>query len=101
MFGIGVPELLLILVVGLVVFGPGKLPEIGRSLGKTMNEFKKITSSISLDQPTKSRPAQQSSSQAATAAPAASSVTVDAKPVATEVVEAKTTEAASSSDAKS
>ncbi|SEJ90042.1 sec-independent protein translocase protein TatA [Propionispira arboris] len=40
MFGIGVPELGLILVIGLVVFGPGKLPEIGRAVGKSLNEFK-------------------------------------------------------------
>ena len=40
MFGIGMPELILILIVGLVVFGPGKLPEIGRSLGKAMREFR-------------------------------------------------------------
>lgn len=41
MFSIGVPELLLILVLVLILFGPGKLPEIGRSLGKAMSEFKK------------------------------------------------------------
>lgn len=40
MFGIGIPELLLILVIGLIVFGPGKLPEIGKVLGKRMHEFK-------------------------------------------------------------
>lgn len=34
MFGLGVPELLLILVIALVVFGPGKLPSIGAALGK-------------------------------------------------------------------
>lgn len=51
MFGIGVPELMIILVIGLVVFGPGKLPEIGRALGKTINEFKKMSASISLDTP--------------------------------------------------
>ena len=40
MFGIGIPELLLILVISLIVFGPGKLPEIGKALGKSMHEFK-------------------------------------------------------------
>lgn len=40
MFGIGIPELLLILVIGLIVFGPGKLPDIGKALGKSMHEFK-------------------------------------------------------------
>jgi sec-independent protein translocase protein TatA len=41
MFGIGVPELLIILVVALVIFGPGKLPEIGGALGKGIRDFKK------------------------------------------------------------
>ncbi|HUI27910.1 MAG TPA: twin-arginine translocase TatA/TatE family subunit [Candidatus Kryptonia bacterium] len=41
MFGIGVPELLVILVVALVIFGPGKLPEIGSALGKGIRDFKK------------------------------------------------------------
>jgi sec-independent protein translocase protein TatA len=37
---IGIPELILILVVALIIFGPGKLPEIGKSLGKSIGEFK-------------------------------------------------------------
>jgi sec-independent protein translocase protein TatA len=37
---IGIPELILILVVALVIFGPGKLPEIGKSLGRSIGEFK-------------------------------------------------------------
>lgn len=41
MFGIGLPELLLILVIALVIFGPGKLPSVGQAMGKTINEFKK------------------------------------------------------------
>lgn len=38
--GIGLPELLIVLVIALVVFGPKKLPELGRSLGSGMREFK-------------------------------------------------------------
>ncbi len=41
MFGIGIPELLVILVIALVIFGPGKLPEIGGALGKGIRDFKK------------------------------------------------------------
>ena len=47
MFGIGAPEFILILVIGLIVFGPGKLPELARSLGKGMREFKKATNALS------------------------------------------------------
>jgi sec-independent protein translocase protein TatA len=41
MFGIGFPELLVILVVCLVIFGPGKLPEIGEALGKGIRDFQR------------------------------------------------------------
>ena len=46
MFGIGIPELVLILIVGLIVFGPGKLPEVGRALGKGLREFKKAQNAL-------------------------------------------------------
>jgi sec-independent protein translocase protein TatA len=41
MFGIGVPELIVILVIVLIVFGAGKLPEIGGAIGKSIKNFKK------------------------------------------------------------
>ena len=43
MFGIGMPELLVILVIVLVIFGAGKLPEIGGAIGKGIKNFKKAT----------------------------------------------------------
>lgn len=42
-FGIGLPEMGLILVVALLIFGPKKLPEIGRSLGKTIRSFQEAS----------------------------------------------------------
>ncbi len=44
---LGLPELVLILVVVLIAFGPGRVVEIGRTLGKTVRAFKKATSSLS------------------------------------------------------
>lgn len=45
MFGIGTPELIVILVIALIIFGPGKLPEVGRAIGKSIREFKGAMSS--------------------------------------------------------
>ena len=44
MFGIGMPEMLLILAIALIVIGPKKLPDLAKSLGRAMREFKKATS---------------------------------------------------------
>jgi len=41
MFGLGIPELIVIFVIALLVFGPKKLPELGKSVGRAMAEFKK------------------------------------------------------------
>ena len=44
MFGIGMPEMILILAIALVVIGPKKLPDLAKSLGRAMREFKRATS---------------------------------------------------------
>jgi sec-independent protein translocase protein TatA len=41
MFGIGFPELIVILIIALVVFGPGKVPELGSALGKGIRDFRR------------------------------------------------------------
>ena len=46
MFGIGMPEMILILAVALIVLGPKKLPDLAKSLGRALREFKKATSEL-------------------------------------------------------
>ncbi|MGN8647017.1 twin-arginine translocase TatA/TatE family subunit [Gracilibacillus sp. HCP3S3_G5_1] len=47
---IGIPGLILILIIALVVFGPKKLPEIGKATGETLREFKKSTRELTDDE---------------------------------------------------
>ncbi|MGM9925130.1 MAG: twin-arginine translocase TatA/TatE family subunit [Bacillus sp. (in: firmicutes)] len=49
MSNIGIPGLILILVLALIIFGPKKLPEIGRAFGQTLREFKKSTRELTSD----------------------------------------------------
>ena len=77
MFGIGAGEFVVILIVGLIVFGPSKLPELGRAIGKTLREFRKAQAALSatLNEPLESErqpaPAEKNSSAEKTlAAPA-------------------------------
>jgi len=53
MFGIGLPELTIILVIVLVVFGAGKLPALGTGMGKSIQNFKKTVSGSENDSPKK------------------------------------------------
>ena len=76
-FNIGPFELLLVLILALLILGPGKLPEVGNALGKTIREFRKASTDI--EEAVRVEPA--------TAAPAA------AKPVATVTPPVDSTEA--------
>lgn len=80
MFGIGAPEFILIVIIGLVVFGPGKLPELARTIGKGMREFKKATNALTqaLNAPDAPVPPAQQP-----APPAAAQTTAPAQPIAT------------------
>jgi TatA/E family protein of Tat protein translocase len=79
MFGsIGMPELIIILVIALIIFGPRKLPELGKSLGRSLNEFKKASNDLqnTLEQEIKIEE-QKESDAAARKVEAASSITTD------------------------
>ena len=55
-FGIGMQELLIILLICLLIFGAAKLPEIGKALGKTIKEFKKSMKEIGSDEKEEKKP---------------------------------------------
>lgn len=94
MFGIGLPELILIMIVGLIVFGPGKLPKVGRALGKGLREFKKaqnaLTAAMNEPEPPKPQtaaapaqaPAAQPAAQVPQAQPPAQAATPSVAPQA-------------------
>lgn len=46
MMNIGVPGLVLVLIIALIIFGPAKLPQLGRAVGQTLSEFKKSTKDV-------------------------------------------------------
>lgn len=84
MFGsIGMPELIIILVIALIIFGPRKLPELGKSLGRSLNEFKRASQDLqnSLEQEIKleeQKEAREKAEKPAPVAPAADTVSREA-----------------------
>jgi sec-independent protein translocase protein TatA len=60
---IGIPGLILVLVIALIIFGPSKLPEIGRAFGSTLKEFKKSTRELVSDDESKKDESKSSSTQ--------------------------------------
>lgn len=62
---IGLPEMLVIAVVALIIFGPRKLPELGRSLGRSINEFKRASNELksTLDDEIRAEERKQTTSQ--------------------------------------
>lgn len=71
---IGAPELIIILVIALLILGPGKLPEVGASIGKSIREFRKASSdvqdAVKVDMDTSPLPTTVSAAPTASATPA-------------------------------
>jgi sec-independent protein translocase protein TatA len=73
-FNIGPFELLLVLILALLILGPGKLPEVGSAIGKTLREFRRATSEVDeavkaadVSQPTPARPQPEAAERKRTA----------------------------------
>jgi TatA/E family protein of Tat protein translocase len=78
-FNIGAPELIIILIIALIVLGPGKLPDVAQSLGRSVREFRKAVTDVS-DAANPTPPAATPATSATPAGPAPNSLTGEAAP---------------------
>ena len=82
MFGsIGMPELIIILVIALIVFGPRKLPELGRSLGRSLGEFRRASNELRSTLEEEIRIEDQQKAAPAPASPASDAAAKPYKPI--------------------
>jgi len=85
MFGsLGMPELVIILVIALIIFGPRKLPELGRSHGKSLGEFKKASNELRNTLEEEVRVEEQKEQKAKMQAEQASALAASAQPITPE-----------------
>jgi TatA/E family protein of Tat protein translocase len=82
MFGsIGMPELVVIFFLALIIFGPRKLPELGKSLGRSLNEFRRASNELRNSLEEEVRLEERREAQARTAAPAQPAEAPQPRPV--------------------
>lgn len=98
MFGLQPTHLILIIIVALIIFGPQRLPELGRSLGKSINEFrnasKELTDAVNLDAPEPPKALPANTVPTSTPAPVVVTEVTPPQPVDTHTSHTTTTTAA-------